>query len=280
MTEIQWRPEGVERSGPIGRRRRVSVGDVVAVERRAWEVTHVRVEDPTTEEELRLRAYVAPYREERLPYSVTLRRLHGPKHENENSRAEVGFRVGVWWEQPLPRYVDGRVPLCSCCGHPWPCLIADQERLAAKELQTAERQMRLMPGCCPACEEPVTLRQKSITFGGPNVRNPLAEGPTFHLRRQCRHAAAQYEEAWVNDEPGRPRSLLTLSCAGNLIVHGDGSAECFGAVDSDCPSVYAHHRGLRSCYLQSAGCPRGCLVEGHPGTRISGHPDDPRAVTR
>lgn len=279
MTEIKWRPTGVERIGHRNRRR-VSVGDVVALDRRAWEVMHVRVEEPTEEEEARLKGYVAPYREERLPYSVTLRRLHGPKHEAENSRAEVGYRVGVWWDQPLPRYEDGRVPLCSCCGHPWPCLTADQERLAAEELKAAERQMRLMPGCCPACEEPVTSRQRSITFGGPNVKNPLAEGPTFHLRRACWPAAVRYEEAWVNDEPGRPRSLLTLACDGHLIVHGDGTAECFGATESDCPSVYAHHRHLIACYLQTAGCPRDCPREGHPGTRVTGRPEDPRAVTR
>lgn len=280
MTEIRWHPVGVERGGYGPGRRRVAVGDVVALDRRAWEVAHVLVADPTAEEEERLRGYVEPWRSERLPYRVTLRRLHGPEHENENSRAEVGFRIGVYWQEPLPQYVDGRVPLCSCCGHPWPCLTADQERLAAKELKDAERQLRLMPGCCPACEEPVTSRQRSITFGGPNVVNPLAEGPTFHLRRRCYRAAADYEEAWVNDEPGRARSLLTLACDGSLIVHGDGSAECFGAAGSDCPSVYAHHRHLRSCYLQTHGCPRGCAREGHPGTHVAGRPDDPRAVTR
>jgi hypothetical protein len=108
----------------------------------------------------------------------------------------------------------------------------------------------------------------------------LREGPTFHLRRKCWGAAARYEEAWVTHEPGRARSLLTLSCSGTLIVHHDGTAECFGADGSDCPTVYARHRCYSACYLQSHGCGRDCPRAGHPGTRVSGRPADPRAITR
>lgn len=272
-----WWPEGIKRGGGSGR---PNVGATVAFDRRAWEVRHVTEADLMPEEEKRIAGYREPYRTRALPYRVTLRRLHGPKHPRENDVGDIGLRVPVAAYDPLPAYPNGRVPLCSCCGHPWPCLEADQQAQAAKELKAAEREMRLLPGCCPACEEPVTSRQKSITFGGPNVRNPLAEGPTFHLRSKCRSDAARYEEAWVADEPGRARSLLTLSCAGTVIVHGDGSAECFGADGSDCPSVYASHRGYMACYVQSHGCGQGCSTVGHPGTRIAGRPTDPRAITR
>lgn len=272
----RWNPEGVKR--PDGR---PEVGTVVAHDRRAWQVMHVAVVDPESDEERDLmRAVTAPFRDRQMPYRITLRRLHGAKHERENSVGDVAFRVraGSHYPQPFPAYANGRVPLCSCCGHPWPCLEADQQAQAAKELKAAEREMSLLPGCCPACREPVTSRQRSITFGGPNVRNPLAEGPTFHLRRRCWGEAARYEEAWFQAEPGRQRSLLTLSCAGTLIVHGDGTAECFGADGSDCPSPYAHHRGYTACYLQGHGCGRGCSRVGHPGTSVAGRPSDPRAV--
>lgn len=270
-----WRPEGVIRE--YGRRR-PSVGDLVAYDRRAWEVTDVTVRDFEPGDEDRLRGYRPQYRDEMRPYSVTLRRVHGAPHERENSRQEIGLGVRAFTYGGFDRYANGRAPLCSCHGEPWPCIEADQQAQAEKEIQRAERELSRMPGCCPACDEPVTSRQRSITFGGPNVRNPLGEGPTFHLRRKCRSGAAQYEELWVADEPGRKRSLLTLACEGSLIVHGDGSAECFGAADSDCPSIYARHRSYSSCYLQSHGCGRGCTPAGHPGCHPTGYPTDPRAV--
>lgn len=272
-----WRPEGVQDRYRNGR---PSVGDVVAYDRRAWGVRHVSDADPTPEEQERLSHYREAYRADRSPYRLTLRRVHGAKYEHENSAGDVGLRVPVGAYNLFPRYKDGRVPLCSCCGHPWPCIEADQQDQAEREMKRAEKAMRLMPGCCPACEEPVTSRQRSITFGGPNVRNPLAEGPTYHLRRKCYGAAADYEELWVAAEPGRRRSLLTLRCEGTVIVHHDGSAECFGAEESDCPSVYARHRGYSACYIQSHGCGRGCPASGHPGTRVAGRPVDPRAITR
>lgn len=272
-----WHPEGVARTYGTGR---PEIGATVAYDRRAWEVRHISEAVLEPDEEKRLLGYTAAYRDKQLPYRITLRRIHGPKHERENSSQDIALRVRAASYAPFPTYPNGRVPLCSCCGHPWPCIEADQQAQAEKELQKAEREMNLLPGCCSACQEPVTSRQKSITFGGPNVRNPLTEGPTFHLRRACRHDAARYEELWVNAEPGRARSLLTLRCAGTVIVHHDGTAECFGANGSDCPSVYAQHRCYSACYIQSHGCGLGCPTTGHPGTRIAGRPADPRAITR
>lgn len=267
----KWRPEGIKRE--YGRRR-PNVGDLVAYDYRAWEVVHLRVDDFADDEQERVS------RDEMRPYSVSLRRIHGAKHDRENSRQEIGLRVRAFAYGGFDKYENARVPLCSCCGHPWPCLAADQQAQAAKEIKAAEKELARMPGCCPACDEPVTSRQKVITFGGPNVRNPLAEGPTYHLRRKCWGLAAQYEELWVADEPDRLRSLLTLSCQGSVIVHGDGSGECLGAADADCPSIHARHRHYSACYIQSHGCGRACSRDGHPGTRLSGRPSDPRAVTR
>lgn len=273
-----WHPEGTGRRS--ARAGRPKVGDVVAWNRAAWEITHLIDAEPTAEEAERITRYLERYRHELAPYRLTLHRLHGPASKHENDRQDMGLRVAPrYGGGHLPIYPNGRVPLCSCHGHPWPCREADEQEQAEKELKAAERELARMPGVCPACDEPVTSRQKSITFGGPNVRNPLTVGPTYHLRRRCRHGAADYEEAWVNAEPGRLRSLLTLRCAGSIIVHGDGSAECFGADDSDCPSVYASHRSYSACYLQSHGCGRGCGRHSH-GCHPSGRPDDPRAVTR
>lgn len=273
---MTWRPDHAE--GYYGAGKRREVGDVVAYGYRAWEVTHVSDADPNEAEQERLNGYTDVWRDRMRPYRVSLRRLHGEQHERENDRQEIGLRIPIGW--PLPIYPNGRVPLCSCHGHPWPCLESEQQAQAAKELAAAEKALNLLPGCCPACSEVVTSRQRSITFGGPNVTNPLAEGPTYHLRNKCYRSAAAYEEKWVAAEPDRKRSLLTLRCEGTVIVHGDGDAECFGAKDSDCPSVYADHRGYSACYFESHGCGRGCSRAGHPGTRIAGRPADPREVLR
>lgn len=173
------------------------------------------------------------------------------------------------------------MPLCSCHTHPWPCADQLQEQQAAEEAKRMATELSRMPGTCPACGEVVTSRQQAITFGGPNVKNPLAEGPTYHLRRKCRHGARTYEELWVNDEPGRPRSLLTLRCPGNLIVHADGSAECHGHdPDTDCPSIYAEHRSYSACYLQSHGCPNPECTGSTHGCHPTGRPANPRDLSR
>lgn len=274
----RWCPEGTD-SGWTASRRRPDVGELVAWDWRAWEVMHVRVLDPTDEETERLDHYPKPVQALLLPYAITLRRVHGAPAKGENSVGDIGLRIPVGSSASFPRYTDNRVPLCSCCSHPWPCRENVDGVRAAAELEKAEREMRLLPGCCPACQEPITARQKTISFPGPYVRNPLAPSdPSYHLRRACRSEAARYEELWVTAEPGRRRSLLTLKCDGSVIVHGDGTGECIGATDSDCPSIYAWHGTWSACYLQSHGCPRDCGT-GH-GTRLSGRPTDPRAITR
>lgn len=272
-----WRPLAADLAyGP----RRPEVGDVVAFDYRAWTVTHVADATPTEEEQQIITSYRPEWRSRIHPYRVSLRRLHGEPHPRENDRQELALRASVR-TSGLPVYRDGRVPLCSCHQQPWPCLDSMQQDEARKAMAKAERELALLPGCCPGCQEPVTSRQRSITFPGPYVNNPLAySDPKFHLRRKCWHAAARYEEAWVEAYPETARrSLLTLRCEGSLIVHGDGSAECFGATDSDCPSVYAQHRAYSACYLQTHGCGRGCGAHQH-GCHPAGRPADPRDLDR
>lgn len=272
MSTEPWRPDHTTNTAE-----RPTVGDTVAHARAAWIVTHVADAEPTPEENDRLAVYTPAGRTARSPYRVTLHRVHGPRHPRENVVGDIAVRVGIHRYSVLPRYPRGRVPLCACCAHPWPCLEADQERQAKREMEDAERELAVLPGCCPECGEPVTSRQRGITFDGPNVRNPLADSPTFHLRRQCRSGAEGYEDAWVAADPTRKRSLLTLRCDGTVLTHWDGSGECDQV---DCPSVYARHRHAAACYTQRGGCPRGCQPSGHPGTAIAGYPDDPREPQR
>jgi hypothetical protein len=255
----RWIPEGVRRGYSRGR---PEVGTLVAFDHGAWRVMHVSDAEMNDDERAYVDGMTERFRAEHVPYKITLRREHGPKRDGENSRQDIALRCTGRFTFDV--YETGRVPLCSCCSDPWPCRLLIAETEAAKGARRMEEEMRLLPGCCPACTEPVTSRQKSITFPGVNVRNPFAVDPVFHLRRQCRTGAAEYEGAWVKDDPSRPRSLLTLSCEGSLITCGDGHAECHGA--EDCPSVHARHRSMSSCYTQSHGCGRQCGSYSHDCT--------------
>ena len=143
-----------------------------------------------------------------------------------------------------------------------------------------ERELRLIPGCCPACQEPITSRQRTHRTSPASTCSTHSprQARDSSLRRKCERGAAAYEKAWVAADSTRQRSLLTLACNGTMIVHGDGSGECFGAIDSDCPSTYAHHRSYMACYLQSNGCGRGCSRANHAGTQLAHWPSHPRGA--
>lgn len=163
--------------------RRPEVGDVVAWERAAWTVMHVATTDPTDDEVKYLKAYRAEIREKLQPYKVSLRRLHGPQSPRENSYQDMALRARAANSIGFQTYPAGRVPLCSCCGHPWPCLMLDSEReaeLTAKVM--SDRMDRVMPGVCFGCGEPVTSRQKAARFPEPNVQVPGSPPPVFHMR--------------------------------------------------------------------------------------------------
>lgn len=184
-----------------------------------------------------------PYRVRVLP--VGSDREHGMR---------VHRRRGQSWHV-LPEHYA----ICAACGDLAPCVGHESAVAARRAAERAERDMQVLPGCCPACNEVITKRQVTINFPGPNLLNPLAEPDVrFHTRHKCIGAARRYEEQWVAVDPIiRPRSLLTLSCEGTVLVHQeDGSAECVGA--QDCPSVHARHRGVTACTFQSHGCGRGC----------------------
>lgn len=181
-----------------------------------------------------------------------------------------GMRVGpqhrVTWHL-LPEHYA----VCVSCGEVAPCSELTGQRQAEREMVRFERLAGILPGCCWGCTEPLTARQKTYTFEGENAWMPTAPAPVFHARQACRSSAAAYEDAWVAADPNRPRSLLTLRCVGRVVVHHDGTAECFGAAESDCPNVLARHVSYTACYAQSHGCPRDCPREGHPGATLRRH---------
>lgn len=247
-------------------RQRPNDGELIAVGRKPWRVVEIREVDPQDwgdDDRQRWMVERMPDPWRSAPYELILEELSEGKRYGAVVRPTVHY--DAW--QPL----DEHYAVCNKCGELAPCRERGRAEVAEREMKRAEKQMQVMPGCCPACNEPITSRQKTIDFPGSNVVNPFAaDNPVFHTRRKCLSGAAAYERAWVAADPARPRSLLTLYCEGSVVVHGDGSAECHGA--EDCPTVHARHRSYAACYWQAHGCPKECARTGHPGTRIAGSP--------
>lgn len=238
----------------IARRRygRPVPGDIVRIDYHAWHVEAVEDLDVESED-----GFTKPYRVEVLP-------LSGPA-ELVPHVADV--RKYTSWEVVGEHYA-----LCHQCGEVPPCRESERAEFARREAAKADAMMQVLSGCCPACGEPITTRQKTITFDGPNALNPLDPAPrvVFHARRPCRQRAAEYEGRWVRADPSRRRTELTARCSGTVVVHGDGTGECFGRADgADCPTIYARHRMITACYAASHGCGLGCSRQGHPGARLA-----------
>lgn len=141
-------------------------------------------------------------------------------------------------------YQDEHYPVCALCGEPPPCRERMGQRFATRELDRMTRFEN--PGVCPACEEPVTGRQKSLTFAD-NMEIPAGPPVTFHLRGKCWTAAAQYEQQWVQADPTQRRA--TLSCAGHITNHNDGTYECTEL--ANCSGPAAIHPSYASCDCSS-----------------------------
>lgn len=245
-------------------------GDLIAVNRQPYRVESIR-DQPLGDWHDRARDEWAkagmPDPWSSAPFEVHVREAASGKR-----RGMIVVQPWFWnWCEALPEHYA----VCVHCGQLAPCREVTAERAAEREMAHFEHLTKILPGCCWGCSEPITARQRSVVFPGPNLLLPTAApSPAFHLRRGCAVDAARYEEQWVRAGEKRPRSLLTLKCRGSLIVHGDGSAECFGAVESACPSVYASHMSYSACFAQSHGCGYGCTREGHPGCRTASAPRD------
>lgn len=259
---------------------RPEVGALVAVRHAVWRVSGIQdvpLVDDADREVWISSGMPDPDTWNLRPYRVRAVHVGGapPRHSAPHS-GEYVMSIPAGRSPTWHVYRDGRWPQCSCCGEPMPCRaeLTDRTVTAATD-RMADFEQR-MPGCCWACKEPITQRQRAVVYSGINLDHPTGPTVRFHLRAKCRDEAHRYEERWLTAEGGRERILTYPSCGGTLVVHRDGDSECHGGRD-DCRGHDTHdHAHLTGCLFQSHGCPRGCAREGHPGCRP--RPRTPRAT--
>lgn len=161
----------------------------------------------------------------------------------------IGPANHMW--QTLPEHYA----ICRLCGELPPCRHVHNEKIATRAAERFEKEMAILPGCCHACREPITRRQKSVRFTGPNLIRPDLgdDSAIFHLRSKCHGAVRQYDERWAK-ATGKPRRFF---CEGTLTVHLGGSTDCTEL--AACPGLVDHrmriwHRPESAASMHATGC--------------------------
>lgn len=148
-------------------------------------------------------------------------------------------------------------PVCRLCHEIPPCQHVMNERLMADAEARFARDMAIMPGCCHACREPITGRQKTTTFPGANLMRPDFgdNSAIFHTRGKCRDALERYDKRWADTTGNRRRWY----CEGRQTVHTDKSLTCTEL--TDCPGDVDHRsRDWHNARYQGVGEACWCLA--------------------
>lgn len=254
-----WFPECAHRSSAF----RPEAGWVVALGHSVWEITAVediRLNAADRDDLTEWEKWRPGVEWKRRPFKATLKWLGGVRPdwlkdgEDEGTITAHSDSKSITWNV----YDNGRWPQCSCCGEPMPCRAAITDAQVQHGMDKLAHLEAKMPGACWACGEPITTRQKAVTYAGENL--DLPGGPTvkFHTRQKCWFSAEAYEERWLAANPGQPRIITYPYCRGTLITHNDGTGECHDG-HPDCQGHLTHtHGNLSSCRFMDGGCPKGC----------------------
>jgi hypothetical protein len=284
-TVTPWTPLGARRPDTY---RHPAPGDLIGYEHAVWKITAVTFLQLSDDDRDIWTSHgkpdLATWR--RRPYRVNLQHIAGAQPDwlhlgdPRPAAAVVDIRAAmttaVTWHIYPP---SGRWPMCSCCLEPMPCRSDVQDAEIAAGMNRIEILVARQPGNCWACTEPITHRQKSITYPGDNLDLPGGPEVRYHTRTACIDAAERYEERWLAEDPRRQRTLTWPRCDGWLLVHHDGTTECrpdddqfSGPSAPDCQGHNTHQHGSTSACLAYGPCPRGCPREGHPGTTPAPRP--------
>lgn len=236
-----WRARGSR--GLYGKR--PTPGQILALKFQAWRVLDIVDVLPIDYERPEYILGVAPIGQggvEGERHITTIRERPATPSRFEGGTTWLGSSGGGPNFDVLSEHFD----VCGRCGDVQPCREVWAE---AQGVRAVNELMRFDdPSVCPVCQEPITLRQKTVTL--PNVVSPFGGMVTFHARQGCFGSAVEYEKRVLK---AGAIPALTLSCGGRLIEHVDGTFEC---LNMDCPNVHAAHGNYEQCRYRSHGCPR------------------------
>lgn len=193
-------------------RRPPRAGEIIGFRYSAWRVVdvHVRQDIDLTDAEAARMSHRGP-----RPFDLELEHLAGPRLDGVD-------RLLVRGEGQAWPWLYERFQVCSCHGHPWPCLDYDRDVMARTLAKKARRELAgAAPGVCAGCREKLTDRQATLTFPESSLIVPGAPGPTFHARRNdCWYAAYEYETHLRI--PAHPTVDRIASCPGAGFTHHVG----------------------------------------------------------
>jgi len=185
--------------------------------------------------------YLAIYRKNVTPRVVILRpaRITSGDVRDRDHDVHLQARSFASWDV----YPNEHYPVCNECGEPLPC----RAEMARRETEAAAKRAAsyAIEGVCPACDEPVSGRQKAVTFAL-NLRIPLGPPVTYHAgRRECRYHASKYELEVIEADPNHVR---LVTCPGKVMEHADGP-EC--SEWDDCRGIDREHEVWDKCRYHS-----------------------------
>lgn len=232
--DLRWTPRGARLHFDVP-----AAGEIIGFAHEVWRIVEIRPlpKDRWGDAE---HHYARAFKDRRQPQAVRIRPLRLADHPDPvAARAEDrhlnAVAVRSWYVFENEHY-----PVCAACLEPMPCREETGRHLA--EQAVAKMGRYETAGLCPACQEPITRRQKSLTFPD-NLEVPGGPPVTFHTRGRCHWAAAEYEKRWVAADPERRRH--TLSCPGHITNHNDGTYDCTQL--GDCPGPIARHPSYQRC---------------------------------
>lgn len=243
----RWYPVGTQ-SVPLP-----SLGQLIAWRHSVWrvvEINPVPEVDWTDAEGKRMAAYLPQFRTQYAPYHVIVRPVAITGDDPRARDRDVHLRRTAGGSRAFDVYPNEHYPVCSQCQEPVPC----REEMARKGAEDGMRKMNryAMSGVCPACEEPITSRQRALITFDENLELPGGPPVTYHLRQGCKGAAINYEKRWAAADPDHRRT--TLSCPGKVCRHTDG-IEC--SEDPMCPGHKLPHGSVTACNpAYGGGCER------------------------